>query len=97
MDILRIIKSFGEATKRAIDSGFDGVEIHGANHYLLQQFFSKYSNRRTDQWGGSLENRMRFSLEVLKEVKSVVKSHAKDDFIVGFRFCPEEIHGENIG
>lgn len=96
-EILRIIKSFGKATKRAIDSGFDGVEIHGANHYLLQQFFSNYSNHRTDQWGGSLENRMRFSLEILKEVKSVVKTYAKEDFIVGFRFCPEEIHGENIG
>ena len=96
-EIKRIIKSFGEAAKRAIDAGFDGVEIHGANHYLLQQFFSKFSNHRTDQWGGSLENRMRFSLEILKEVKRVVKEYAKNDFIIGYRFCPEEIHGDNVG
>jgi len=96
-EINRIIKSFGKATKRAIDAGFDGVEIHGANHYLLQQFFSKFSNHRSDKWGGTLENRMRFPLEVLKEVKRVVKENAKDDFIIGYRFCPEEIHGDNIG
>ncbi|HZJ87106.1 MAG TPA: NADH-dependent flavin oxidoreductase [Erysipelothrix sp.] len=96
-EILRIIDSFAQSTKRAIDAGFDGVEIHAANHYLLQQFFSSYSNHRTDKWGGSLENRMRFSLEILKAVKKIVKEHAPEEFIVGFRFCPDEIHGENIG
>ena len=44
------------ATRRAIEAGFDGVEIHGANTYLLQQFFSPHSNRRQDSWGGSREN-----------------------------------------
>lgn len=96
-EIERIIKSYGKAAKRAIDAGFDGVEIHGANHYLLQQFFSKFSNRREDKWGGSLENRMRFPLEVLREVKKVVKEYGRDDFIIGYRFCPEEIHGDNVG
>lgn len=62
-EILETIKAFGEATRRAIEAGFDGVELHGANTYLIQQFFSPHSNRREDQWGGSLENRYRFSPE----------------------------------
>ncbi len=49
--IKQVIADFGAAVKRAVDAGFDGVEIHGANHYLIQQFFSQYSNRRTDHWG----------------------------------------------
>ena len=65
-EILETIKAFGEATRRAIEAGFDGVELHGANTYLIQQFFSPHSNRREDQWGGSLENRYRFIDEVLK-------------------------------
>ena len=94
--ILGIINDFGEATRRAIEAGFDGVEVHGANHYLLQQFFSPYSNTRDDEWGGSLENRMRFPLAVLKKVKEVATEKAGKDFIVGYRISPEEIHGENV-
>ncbi len=96
-EIVEIIKDFGRATKRAIDAGFDGVEIHGANHYLIQQFFSAFSNRRQDKWGGSLEKRMTFALEVVKEVKSVIARYAPKDFIIGYRLSPEEIHGTNIG
>ena len=96
-DIKRIIKDFGRAAKRAIDAGFDGVEIHGANHYLLQQFFSKISNHRSDHWGGSLEKRMNFPLAVVKEVKRVVEAYAPKDFIVGYRISPEEIHGDAVG
>lgn len=92
-----LIQEFADATKRAIDAGFDGVEIHGANHYLLQQFFSEYSNRRNDNWGGSLEKRMNFPLAVTKAVTDTVKKYAPDDFIVGYRISPEEIHGQNVG
>lgn len=92
-----IVKNFGEAAKRAIDAGFDGVEIHGANHYLIQQFFSQYSNRRQDHWGGSLEKRMNFPLAVVKSVMDTVKQYAPDNFIVGYRISPEEIHGKNVG
>lgn len=92
-----LIQEFADATKRAIDAGFDGVEIHGANHYLLQQFFSEYSNRRTDHWGGSLEKWMNFPLAVAKAVTDTVKKYAPDDFIVGYRISPEEIHGQNVG
>ncbi len=50
-EIEQTIKAFGEATRRVIEAGFDGVEIHGANHYLIQQFVSPYYNRRDDEWG----------------------------------------------
>jgi 2,4-dienoyl-CoA reductase-like NADH-dependent reductase (Old Yellow Enzyme family) len=96
-EIEKTIKDFGSAAKRVLAAGFDGVEVHGANHYLLQQFFSSYSNRRTDQWGGTLEKRMAFPLAVLKEVQRVVQDSGKKDFIVGYRITPEEIHGDNIG
>lgn len=96
-EIEEIIQDFGKATKRAIDCGFDGVEIHGANHYLLQQFFSSWSNLRTDQWGGSLDSRMRFILEVTREVFDVVHEYAPKDFIIGYRISPEEVHGTHIG
>lgn len=89
-EINQTIKAFGEATRRAIEVGFDGVEIHGANTYLLQQFFSPHSNRREDQWGGSLEKRMKFPLAVVDSVKKAVAEHAKKPFIVGYRISPEE-------
>lgn len=84
------INSFGEATRRAIEAGFDGVEIHGANGYLIQQFFSPHSNKREDRFGGSLEKRLTFPLAVVDEVKKAVKTYSKEPFIVGYRFSPEE-------
>lgn len=97
IQINQIIKDFGKATKRAFLSGFDGVEIHGANHYLLQHFMSKNTNRRTDNWGGSLSRRMIFPLEVVKEVKNTISNLNLDKFILGYRISPEEIHGEIPG
>lgn len=96
-EIEAIILDFGRATKRAIDAGFDGVEIHGANHYLLQQFFSKSTNKRMDYWGGSLEKRMHFPLAVIQEVKKVIKANAPEDFILGYRLSPEELHTHGEG
>lgn len=96
--VRQVIQEFGEATRRAIEAGFDGVEIHGANHYLLQQFFSAFSNRREDDWGGSFEKRMAFPLAVVREVKrTMAAANAPADFILGYRLSPEEIHGENVG
>lgn len=95
--ILSIIDDYGQATRRAIEAGFDGVEVHGANHYLLQQFFSSYSNRRTDEWGGNMEKRMNFPLAVLRKVKEVASELGSKDFIVGYRISPEEVHGETVG
>jgi 2,4-dienoyl-CoA reductase-like NADH-dependent reductase (Old Yellow Enzyme family) len=89
-EVSSIIRDFGETTRRAIEAGYDGVEIHGANGYLIQQFFSPHSNRRNDRWGGSLEKRLTFPMAVVDEVKRVVAEKAKGSFIVGYRFSPEE-------
>ncbi|OMF24167.1 NADH-dependent flavin oxidoreductase [Paenibacillus sp. FSL H8-0548] len=89
-EIESIILDFGQATRRAIEAGYDGVELHGANGYLIQQFFSPHSNRRTDRWGGTIEERLSFPLAIVDEVKRVVAEHATQPFIVGYRFSPEE-------
>lgn len=89
-EIEQLIIDFGQATRRAIEAGFDGVELHGAHGFLLQNFFSPYFNQRDDRWGGSLENRMRFPLAVVAEVKRIVAAHAEHPFVVGFRISPEE-------
>ena len=94
-EILELIRAFGETTRRAIEAGFDGVELHGAHGFLLQNFFSPIYNQRTDQWGGSPENRMRFPLEVIKEVQRVISEHAKRPFILGYRISPEEPQPES--
>lgn len=95
-EVAGIVKDFGETTRRAIEAGFDGVEIHGANGYLIQQFFSPHSNRREDRWGGSVERRLAFPLAVVDEVKRVVAEHAKAPFAVGYRFSPEEAEEPGI-
>jgi 2,4-dienoyl-CoA reductase-like NADH-dependent reductase (Old Yellow Enzyme family) len=89
-EIESIIHAFSQTAHRAIEAGYDGIEIHGANGYLIQQFFSPHSNRREDKWGGTLEKRLSFPLAVVEEVQKVVKQHAKHPFIVGYRFSPEE-------
>ncbi|MGM0213452.1 FAD-dependent oxidoreductase [Enterococcus sp. AZ109] len=94
--IEEMIKLFGDATRRAIQAGFDGVEIHGANTFLLQQFFSPHSNRRQDKWGGSRENRALFPMEVMKEVQRVIEEQGAENFIVGYRFSPEELEEPGI-
>ncbi|KAH8646586.1 hypothetical protein BGZ60DRAFT_391793 [Tricladium varicosporioides] len=71
-DINNTTKEFAAAAKRALEAGFDGVEIHGANGYLLDQFLHDNVNTRTDSYGGSVENRCRFPLEVIKAVTEVV-------------------------
>jgi 2,4-dienoyl-CoA reductase-like NADH-dependent reductase (Old Yellow Enzyme family) len=66
----RIRKAFGDATKRAARLGFDAIEIHGAHGYLIHEFLSPIANRRTDKYGGPLENRMRFPLEIFEVVRA---------------------------
>lgn len=94
-EIVSIIRDFGEAARRAAEAGFDGVEIHGANGYLLQQFFSPHANRREDRWGGSVEKRMTFPLAVVAEVKKAA-AKANQPFLVGYRFSPEEAETPGI-
>lgn len=68
-DVVRIIEAFGRAAVRVRESGFDGVQIHGAHGYLLSQFLSPRTNRRTDRWGGSLENRARVIVEIVRAIR----------------------------
>ncbi len=71
-EIEALAEAFAMAAERAMRAGFDGVEVHGAHGFLLNQFFSPITNRRRDKYGGSLENRMRFPLEVVERVKEKV-------------------------
>lgn len=94
-EILDIITAFGQTTRRAIEAGFDGVELHGAHGFLLQNFFSPIYNTRNDQWGGSAQKRMNFPLEVVKEVKKVINEYANRPFLLGYRISPEEPQKES--
>ncbi|KAI0667326.1 FMN-linked oxidoreductase [Trametes maxima] len=70
--IKRLVKSFVEAAKRAVRAGFDVIEVHGAHGYLISSFLCPTSNKRTDEYGGSFENRIRFPLEVVDAVRAVI-------------------------
>ncbi|OCG17994.1 flavocytochrome c [Gilliamella sp. App6-5] len=95
-EVDEMIDKFGQAVRRAILAGFDGVEIHGANTYLIQQFYSPNSNQRNDKWGGSRDNRTRFPLAILNITHNMVKQYATPEFIVGYRFSPEELEVPGI-
>jgi 2,4-dienoyl-CoA reductase-like NADH-dependent reductase (Old Yellow Enzyme family) len=82
-EIQELVQEFAAAAKRAREAGFDGVEIHGANGYLLDQFLHDNVNVRTDSYGGSIENRCRFPLEVIKSVTDAVGADR-----VGIRLSP---------
>jgi len=71
-EIEELIEAYGAAAGRAVSAGFDGVQIHGAHGYLVSQFISPYTNKREDKWDGSLENRMRFPLELLRRIRKEV-------------------------
>nr|WP_276320945.1 NADH:flavin oxidoreductase/NADH oxidase family protein [Alkanindiges illinoisensis] len=80
-EILDIIRRFGNAARICKKAGFEGVQLHGAHGYLISQFLSPLTNQRMDQWGGSIENRMRFLLEVYREVRK----QTGDNFIVSVK------------
>ncbi|MCG8632902.1 MAG: NADH:flavin oxidoreductase/NADH oxidase family protein [Desulfobacterales bacterium] len=80
-EILNIIQSFALSSRLAKETGFTGVQIHGAHGYLVNQFLSPHHNRRSDDWGGSLENRMRFVTEIYKAIRNEVGK----DFPVGIK------------
>lgn len=85
-EIMSIIRCYGQAALRAKKAGFDMVELHGATGYLLAQFLSPRQNRRHDEYGGPLENRMRFPLEVVNTVRRAVGK----DFPIGYRLMADE-------
>ena len=85
-EIDRIITAYGAAARRAQDGGLDGIEIAAMAGHLIDQFWSPRTNHRTDQWGGNLTNRMRFSRLVLQEIRAQVGT----DFVVGMRIPGDE-------
>lgn len=82
-EILSLIEEFVHSADLAMQAGFDGVEIHGANGYLIDQFLNSASNHRHDEWGGSIQNRIRFAVEVAKAISKKIGSDK-----VGFRVSP---------
>ena len=82
-DIRRIVQDYATAARNAIAAGFDGVQVHGANGYLVDQFLRDGANFRTDEYGGSIENRLRFATEVLTAVGDAIGMDR-----VGIRFSP---------
>jgi len=80
-DIQHVILGFVETAKGAVEAGFDGIEIHGAHGYLINNFLSSYSNQRTDEYGGSVENRYRFAHQIIAAVRKVVP----EDRLLAFR------------
>ncbi|MGX7052380.1 NADH-dependent flavin oxidoreductase [Leuconostoc palmae] len=89
-EVADLIDDFARATKRAILAGFDGVEIHGANQYLVQQFFSPDSNQREDVWGGTNDKRARFGLALTAKIAQIIEKYAGKPFLLGYRQSPEE-------
>ena len=77
-----LIEDFAQGARRAMEAGFDGVEVHGAYGYLISEFMCPATNKRTDEYGGSFENRMRFPVEIIKSIKEV----CGEDFPIGFKF-----------
>jgi len=84
-EVEQLVEDFITAAVRSEKAGFDGVEIHGAHGYILCAFLSPETNRRTDRWGGSLENRARIVTEIVKGVRA----RTRPDFQVGLRLSPE--------
>ncbi|PLR87202.1 NADH:flavin oxidoreductase [Bacillus sp. V33-4] len=87
-DIEDVKNGFVNAAKHAKEAGFDGVEVHGANGYILDQFLTDYTNKRDDNYGGSTENRVRLSVEVLQEIRKAVGG----DYPVGIRISQAKVN-----
>ncbi len=85
-EIQELVEKFAQAALRARLAGFDGAEIHAAHGYLINEFLSPYTNKRTDEYGGSFENRMRFLLEIIERTRVLVG----EDFVVGVRLSVDE-------
>lgn len=85
-EIARAIGEFGAGARRAVEAGFDGVELHAANGYLIDQFLNTASNARIDRWGGSIENRIRFAVEVAKEAAAAIGANR-----LGIRVSPHGV------
>ncbi|WP_109077535.1 NADH-dependent flavin oxidoreductase [Aggregatibacter kilianii] len=95
-EVWDMVQSYAYAAELVMNAGFDGVEIHGANGWQIQQFVSAATNLRTDYWGGSLEKRLRFPLAIIDAIDEMRQKHHRPDFIIGYRFSPEEPGADGI-
>lgn len=95
-EVYDILDDFSLAIKHAIQAGFDGIELHGANTYLLQQFYSPHSNQRTDEFGGNREKRLTFIMELVKRAIDIRRELKDRSFIIGYRLSPEELEEPGI-
>ena len=95
-EIKKIIENFAYATELSIKSGYDGVEIHGANNFLIQQFYSPHTNHRNDEWGGSDEKRMNLALKIVDAVCEIKEKYKCPKFIIGYRLSPEEPYEDGL-
>lgn len=91
-DIHRVIQDYADAARRCLEGGLDGCEINGGGPHLIAQFLSPAINKRNDSYGGSLENRMQFGLEVFQAVRKAVGP----DFIVGFRLTGDDMQDDGL-
>jgi len=91
-DIHEVVAAWGQAARRANAAGFDALEIHGAHGYLIHQFLSPVANRRTDAYGGSLEHRMRFAIEVVE----AIREHWPEEKPLFFRVSAEDEAGWGV-
>lgn len=85
-EVWTLISEFGDAALRAKKAGYDGVDVHGAHGYLVAQFMSPHANKRTDEFGGTFEGRMKFALEIVKDIRK----KCGEDFIISFRYSYDE-------
>jgi 2,4-dienoyl-CoA reductase-like NADH-dependent reductase (Old Yellow Enzyme family) len=98
-EIWEVVRAFSDGAKRAREAGFDGVQIHGAHAYLLSQFLSPYTNRRDDEWGGNLKNRLRIHREIYQNIRHkvgkdyplLIKIGVEDGFPGGLKFTEGEM------
>ena len=95
-EIKKIIEDFAYAAELSLKAGFDGVEIHGANKFIIQQFYSGLPNHRNDNWGGTDEKRMNFALKIVDAICNMRDKNNRPDFIIGYRLSPEEPYEDGI-
>jgi len=103
-EIGEMVSAFGDAARRAREAGFDAVQIHAAHAYLLSQFLSPFTNRREDQWGGNLANRLRLHSEIYKDVRQkigedyplLIKIGVQDGFAGGLEFGEGKVAAESL-
>jgi 2,4-dienoyl-CoA reductase-like NADH-dependent reductase (Old Yellow Enzyme family) len=103
-EIWQVVRAFGNGAKRAREAGFDAVQVHGAHAYLLSQFLSPYTNRRRDEWGGSLENRFRMHREIYLNIRQkvgddypvLIKIGVQDGFPEGLDFSEGKLVAKRL-